>query len=139
MLMVASHAVVIGYVRSRISKLSSLESTTIEVGDFCFQTTADFSTLYKFKLYAVVDPTKLHQGRNRLAQMKIQIREESEQMLRQVDPQWLADPTQTQLRERLMSVVLQYLDEPLVQRVLITDWLQIPISTEATTLVGHSL
>ena len=129
MLMVATHAAVIGYVRSRISQLTSLESTAIEIGTFCFQPTEQLDTVYRFRLYAVIDPSKIYQGRNRLQQMQVQIREDSEQLLRQIDPKWLQDPTQTQIRERLMAVVLQYLDEPVVERVLITDWLQLPATS----------
>jgi len=59
----------------------------------------------------------------------MEILEASEQLLRQVDVQWLDDPEQTQIRERLMEIVLKHLDEPLVQRVLITDWLELPVQT----------
>jgi hypothetical protein len=50
-------------------------------------------------------------------------------MLRIVDPVWLDDPTQTQIRDSLMDIVLKHLDEPLVQRVLITNWLELPVQT----------
>lgn len=126
LIMVATHAAVIGYVRSRIAAMSNLQSTAIEVGQFRFQSVEDLSTIYQFRLHAVLDPSKLYQGRSRLSQMSVQIREDCEQMLRQMDPQWLDDPTQTRIRERLMAVVLRYLDQPVVQRVLITDWLQTP-------------
>ena len=32
------------------------------------------------------------------------------------------------LREQLMEVVRSHLDEPLVQRVMITDWLELPVT-----------
>ena len=60
-------------------------------------------------------------------QMKMEIHESSEQMLRQVDGQWLTDPAQAQIRRRLMEVVQKHLDEALVQRVLITSWLELPV------------
>ena len=127
--MVAVHAGVIGYVRSRVNRLSCVESTAIELGSFRFQPVADLSKVYHFQLYAVVDPSKRHRGVERLAQMQMEIREASEQLLRQVDPAWLNDPAQIQIRERLMEIVLKHLDEPLVQRVLITDWLELPVQT----------
>jgi hypothetical protein len=126
MVVVAAHAAVIGYVRSRITQLTKLETTAIEIGDFCFQNTKDRGTVYQFRLHAVVDPSKLHVGRALLEQTKIQIQEDSEQLLRQVEPEWLADPTHTQIRDRLTTVVLQYVDKPIIQRVLITRWLQVP-------------
>ena len=61
--------------------------------------------------------------------MQMEICEASEQLLRQVEPQWLEDPTQAQIRERLMEIVRSNLDEPLVQRVMITDWLELPVGT----------
>ena len=68
----------------------------------------------------------------------MEIHEASEQMLRQVDPQWLADPTQAQIRSRLMTVVQKHLDEALVQRVLITNWLELPVpSADALTRPGQ--
>ena len=128
-MMVAVHAAVIGYVRSRVARLRDLESTAVEIGSFRFQPVKDLDTVYHFQLHAVVDPTKRHRGEARIAQMRMEIREASEQLLRQVDPKWLEDPTQNQIRSGLMDVVLRHLDEPLVQRVLITDWLEIPVET----------
>jgi hypothetical protein len=129
LLMVAVHAAVIGYVRSRVARLSRLESTAISIGSFRFQPVDDLSTVYHFDLHAVVDPSKRHRGEELLNQMQMEIREASEQLLRQVDPVWLDDPAQVQIRERLMDIVLKHLDEPLVQRMLITDWLELPVQT----------
>ena len=61
--------------------------------------------------------------------MRMQIRETAEQTLRQVDTQWLEDPTQNQIRDRLMKIVHKHLEEPLVQRMLITDWLELPVNS----------
>lgn len=133
LLMVAVHAAVIGYVRSRVARLARIESTAVELGSFRFQPVDDLSRVYHFQLHAVVDPSKRHRGEERLMQMRMEILEESEQLLRQVDPTWLDDPAQVQIRERLMEIVLRNLDEPLVQRVLITDWLELPVETLTPT------
>ncbi len=127
--MVAIHAVVIGYVRSRVARLSQAKSSAIAIGSFRFQPISDPSVIFHFQLHAVVDPSKRNHGEERITQMQMEIREASEQLLRQVDLAWLEDPAQTQLRDRLMDVVLTHLDEPLVQRVLITDWLKLPVSS----------
>ncbi len=129
LLMVAIHASVIGYVRSRVSRLSEMASTAVEIGTFRFQTVKDPDKVYHFQLHAVVDPAKQHRGRDRIIQMRMEIVEASEQMLRQVDPNWLEDPTQSQIRDQLMAVVQRNLDEPLVQRVLITNWLELPVQS----------
>ena len=124
--MVAIHALVIGYVRSRVARLNDSLSTAVEIGHFRFQVVDDPSTVYEFRLHAVVDPSKRNRAESRIAQMKFEILESAEQLLRQVDVQWLEDPSQSQIRNRLMDVVLKHLDEPLVQRVLITEWLELP-------------
>lgn len=126
-LMVVVHAAVIGYVRSRVSRLSSLDTTVVEMGSYRIQPVNNLSKVYHFKLHAVVDPTKLRRGKERLHLMRMQIRETAEQTLRQVDERLLEDPTQSQIRDRLMKIVHKHLEEPLVQRMLITDWLELPV------------
>ena len=128
-MMVVVHVAVIGYVRSRVSRLSNVDSTVIEMGSYRFQPVNDLSKVYHFKLHAVIDPTKLRRGEERLHLMRLQIRETTEQTLRQVDPTWLEDPTQNQIRDRLMTIVHNHLEEPLVQRMLITDWLELPVQS----------
>ncbi len=129
LLMVALHAAVIGYVRSRVSRLQSRESTAVEMGSFRFQQVNDLSKVYHFRLHAIVDPSKRHRGEERLSQMRLEIREASEQMLRQIEPESLNDPSQSKIRSGLLDLVLKHLDEPLVQRMLITDWLELPVDT----------
>ena len=121
------HAAVIGYVRSRVSRLSSLDTTVVEMGSYRIQPVNNLSKVYHFKLHAVVDPTKLRRGEERLHLMRMQIRETAEQTLRQVDERLLEDPNQSQIRDRLMKIVHKHLEEPLVQRMLITDWLELPV------------
>jgi hypothetical protein len=128
-MMVVVHAAVIGYVRSRVSRLSNLNTTVVEMGSYRFQPVDDLTKVYHFKLHAIVDPSKLRRGGERLHMMRMQIRESAEQTLRQVDPKWLEDPTQNQIRDRLMKIVHTHLEEPLVQRILITDWLELPVHT----------
>ena len=129
MLIVVVHAGVIGYMRSRVSRLSNLNTMVVEMGSYRFQPIDDLSKVYHFKLHAVVDPTKLRRGEERLYMMRMQIRETAEQTLRQIDPRWLEDPTQNQIRDRLMKIVHMHLEEPLVQRMLITDWLELPLQS----------
>ncbi|MGB0599604.1 MAG: hypothetical protein ACPGLY_23210 [Rubripirellula sp.] len=128
LMMVAVHAAVIGYVRSRVARLVTLESTALEVGRFRFQPVADLSRVYQFELHAVVDPSRRHRGELLINQRRMEILEDAEQLLRTVDLRWLDDPAQIQIREQLMKVVLKHLQEPLVQRVLITDWLELPVN-----------
>lgn len=125
--MVAVHAAVIGYVRSRVARLATVESTAVEIGRFRFQPVNNLSKVYHFELHAVVDPSKRHRGDQLISQMRMEILEDAEQLLRTVDLNWLDDPAQVQIREQLMMIVLKHLEEPIVQRVLITDWLELPV------------
>lgn len=127
LMMVAVHAAVIGYLRSRVARVGDVTSTAVELGRFQFQPIERMDTVYQFDLHAVVDPSRRFHAEERLTQMQMEILEACEQMLRQVDPQWLGDPTQAQIRRRLMDEVQKHLDEALVQRVLITNWLQLPV------------
>ena len=127
--MVAIHAAVIGYIRSRVAQVNEQRSTAFEIGEFRFQPVADPQTVYHFRLHAIIDPSKRQLGEERLSRMRMEILESSEQMLRQVDPAWLDDPSQVQIRERLMEVILQHLELALIQRVLITDWLELPVAS----------
>lgn len=131
LLMVAVHAAVIGYVRSRVSRLQSTQSTAVDIGSFRIQPVEDPSTVYHFRLHAIVDPSKRHRGEEQLTKMRLEIREASEQMLRTIDLVWWEDPAQGRIRDQLIDVVLKHLDEPLVQRMLITDWLQLPVEAVA--------
>jgi hypothetical protein len=129
LVVVVAHASIIGYVRSRVARLNRARSTAIEIGTFRFQNIKDVNTVYQFRLFAVADPARRFQAEETIKQLRVEIIETSEQLLRQVDSAWLADPAQVQLRDRLMDVVGKHLNEPLVQRVLITDWLELPAAT----------
>lgn len=125
--MIATHAVVISYLRTRVASLSSSESPAFELGSFRVQSSSNLETIYHFRLHAVIDPAKLHRGRDKLSQMRMEICESTEQLLRQSDPKWFKDPSQLEIREQIMEIVRSNLDEALVQRVMITDWLELPV------------
>ena len=135
LVMVAIHAAVIGYVRSRVNRLSSLQVNSIEIGRMRFQNVSEPNFTYQLQLHAVVDPSHHFRGEQALTLARMEIIESAEQMLRQVDVKWLADPAQKEIRERLMDTVLQHLDEPLIQRVLITDWLRVPAGYSTTPML----
>ncbi len=134
--MVAIHGLVIAYVRSRVATLNTVKSSAVEIGNFRFQPVADKSKVFHFRLHAVMDPSRRYQGEERLNLMKMEIREKSEQVLRTFPVQPLSDPKQVEVREKLMKVVWEFMDEPLVQRVLITDWLEVPVESVGLQVDG---
>ncbi len=125
--MVLVHAAIIGYVRSRIARLNEVETTTLSIGSFRFQPVSEPQRVFQFDLHAVLDPSRRHQARERISNRRFEILEAAEQLLRQVPVEVLQDPAQTVLRERLMEVILEQVTEPVVQRVVITRWLEVPI------------
>jgi len=135
LIIVVIHAAIIGYVRTRVARLAKAHSDTVEVGQFRFQNTSNLGTIYQFRLHAVVEPARRIETQELLTKKRYEVQEASEQLLRQVNLQWLADPVHAEVRERLLEIISQQLHEPLVKRVLITDWLEIPAGVAATTLV----
>lgn len=137
--MVALHAVVIGYIRNQVAMLETSKSTAVTIGSFRFQPLGDPSQIYSFQLHAVLDPNRRIRGVEWIEQMRLEILESSEQLLRQADHEWLADPTQKELRAELLQVIQRHTSEPLVQRVLITDWLKIPTQSVAVPVGSENL
>jgi flagellar basal body-associated protein FliL len=129
LVIVVIHAAIIGYVRTRVAKLAKAHSDTVEVGVFRFQHIADLSKVYQFRLHAVVDPARRFETQELLTKKRYEVQEASELLLRQADVEWLTDPTQTDIRDRLLDIITQQLHEPMVKRVLITDWLELPAGT----------
>jgi hypothetical protein len=136
---VVIHAAIIGYVRTRVAKLAKAHSDTVEVGMFRFQNTADLSRVYQFRLHAVVDPSRRIETQELLIKKRYEVQEASELLLRQANVAWLADPAHLDIRDRLLDIITQQLHEPMVKRVLITDWLELPAGTVfSSTLVSAS-
>jgi len=123
--MVAVHALIMLGVRNRISKISQVESNAVTIGRLRFQNMHQPEWTYEFQLHAILDPGKRRYGKDTLQRSRLEIIESAEQMLRQVDAAWLNDPDHKEIRTQLMDVVLKYLDEPSIQRVVVTDWLRL--------------
>lgn len=121
------HAVLIGYMRVRVASLTGNYEETVEVGLYRFQNSHHPGLVYQFRMHALVEPARRHEATQLIQRKRVTIQEEAEQLLRQVKPEWLADPSQTQLRDRLLAIILQQIGEPAVSRVTITDWLELPV------------
>lgn len=134
LMMVGLHAVIIGYVRSQVARLKNAQSTAITVGSFRFQPSLEPESVYAFQLHAVLDPTRRNRGEERIEQLRLEILASSEELLRQVDQTWLADPERVEIKSKLLDVVQRHLNEPLVQRLLITDWIKAPTDTIAINI-----
>lgn len=127
--MVVVHAVIISYVRSQVARLNQEQSSTIPIGHYRFQHVSDLTQVFSFRLHVVVDPQRRHSAEEQLGLKELEINETVEQLLRQAPTELLNDPTQTVLRDRLMEAILGHITDPIIQRVVITEWLVLPAST----------
>ena len=128
LVLVVAHAGILGYVRSQIARLKNVKSTTAEIGEFHFQPLQDSGFVYQCNLYAILSPRLRLQGEEALNQYRIELHELIENTLRQVDPTWLTDPEQTELKIRLKDLITERLNEPFIDRVVVVDWLKMPIA-----------
>ncbi len=131
LMMVGIHAAIIGYVRSRVAMLGETDEATQSVGLVVFQPAADPGSTYQFQLDVVIEPTRRVSGGAAVQAARLLIIEAAEQQLRRAESPWLEDPMHEELRRRLMTVMLQHLREPVVQRVVITRWMRTPYSPVA--------
>jgi hypothetical protein len=129
LVLVITHVSILGYVRSQIARLKNVKSTTVEIGDFRFQPLQDPSSVYACRLHAVLTPRLRLQGEELISQYRIELHEMIEHTLRQVDQAWLSDPEQAELKLRLKDLVAERLNQPLVDRVVIVDWMKLPVAT----------
>lgn len=132
LVIVVIHAAIIGYMRTSVARLSRADGDTVEIGKIRFQTAADLTTIYQLRIHAVTNPSRRFEAEQVLKRKRVEIQEAAEQMLRQANTQWLSDPVHAKLRDRLLETIVQQLSEPLISRVLITDWLELPAGTVAT-------
>lgn len=132
--MVLVHAVIIGYVRSQITRLKSLKSSTVTVGTFRFQTTQDPSTIYYLHVHALINSRDRLEVEDLVQRHHIELQALVEQNLRQVAPHWLQDPEHKELRQRLKEIISQELSISSIDQILVTDYLKVPASAPLASL-----
>lgn len=125
-LMVGMHAVIIAYVRHQVARLKNVQTTAVEIGPFRFRSIADKDHVHFFQLHAVVDPSRRSLSEERIEQLRPEILEGIQQMLTQAEADWLGDPGQKELRARMLQIVLKHVKDPIIQRLVITDWMTAP-------------
>lgn len=133
LLLVVAHAGILGYVRSQIARVKNVRSTAVKVGEFRFQTLHDGETIYAFDLHAVLTPRLRMQGEELVEQYQVELHESIEQTLRQVDQSWLKDPEQAELRLRLKDIIAEKLNQPIVEKVVVTNWLTTKVAGQTAS------
>ena len=128
-MMVAFHATIIGYVRSQVSRLKDVRTTSVAFGDFRFRTAEDPENIYFFQLHGLLDPNITFRDLELLDQVRLEIRESVQMTLTQAEIGWLNPADQNSLKARLLGVITKHTKKPLVSRLVITDWLVAPTNS----------
>lgn len=126
LLLVIIHGGIIGYIRSQASRLQTTASREFSLGEFTL-ISADKTSCTRFQVHAVLPHSRRFQGRSTLQQNYWMIHEAIEQHLRQVEPALLRDPAMVEIKNSLKKVVDERLGEPLVEQLLVTHLLELPI------------
>jgi len=126
LLLVIIHGGIIGYIRSQASRLQTTASREFSLGEFTI-ISADKTTCTKFQLHAILPHSRRFQGRNTLQQNYWMIHEAAEQYLRKAEPALLRDPAMIEIKAALKKVIDERLGEPLVEELLLTNMLELPI------------
>jgi hypothetical protein len=126
LLLVIIHGGIIGYIRSQASRLQTTASREFSLGEFTL-VSADKSHCTRFQIHAVLPHSRRFAGRSTLQQNYWMIHEAIEQHLRQIEPALLRDPAMIEIKNSLKKVVDERLGEPLVEQLLITNLLELPI------------
>lgn len=126
LLLVIIHGGIIGYIRSQASRLQTTASREYSLGEFTL-ISADKTNCTRFQVHAILPHSRRFQGRTTLQQNYWSIHEAIEQHLRQIEPALLKDPAMVEIKSLLKKVVDERLGEPLVEQLLITNLLELPI------------
>lgn len=126
MLLVIIHGGIIGYIRSQASRLQTTASREFSLGEFTI-ISADKTFCTRFQVHAVLPHSRRFAGRTTLQQNYWMVHESIEQHLRTVEPPLLRDPAMVEIKNSLKKVVDERLGEPLVEQLLITNLMELPI------------
>ncbi len=126
MLLVMTHAMIIGYVRSESAKLNSLASSEIPLGMFYVQS-PDRIWLTQLRILLAVAPERRDAAKATIEHNRWLVHQTIEEVLRNVDRSTLEDPIMTDLKDKIQQVLNESLHERIIERVLICDRFDLPI------------
>lgn len=119
-LLVATHAVVIGYVRSEATRLKTVAASEIPVGLF-YKQSQDRQWLTQLRVHLQVPPERRLAARATIEHNRWVVHEAVEEALRALDESLLQDPALVSVKEAIKTAIDEVLHEPIVEKVVIND------------------
>ena len=119
-LLVAIHAVIIGYVRSEAMRLKTVASSEIPLGLF-YKQSGDRYWLTQMRVHVHVPPERRLAARATIEHNRWFIHEAVEETIRRLDESLLLDPSLVAVKEEIKRAINEVLHESLVERVVIND------------------
>lgn len=119
-LLVATHAVVIGYVRSEATRLKTVAASEIPVGLF-YKQSSDRQWLTQVRVHLQVPPERRLAARATIEHNRWLVHEAVEEALRRLDESLFQDPALVSVKEEIKTAIDEVLHEPIVERVVIND------------------
>lgn len=119
-LLVAIHAVIIGYVRSEAMRLKTVASSEIPLGLF-YKQSSDRYWLTQLRVHVQVPAERRLAARATIEHNHWLVHQAVEETIRRLDENLLLDPSLVTIKEEIRRAVNEALHEALVERVVIND------------------
>lgn len=119
-LLVATHAVVIGYVRSEATRLKTVAASEIPIGLF-YKQSNDRQWLTQLRVHLQVPPERRLAARATIEHNRWVVHEAVEEALRRLDESLFQDPALVSVKEAVTTAINEVLHEPIVEKIVIND------------------
>lgn len=118
--LVAVHAVIIGYIRSEATRLKTVASSEIPVGLF-YKQSNDRQWLTQLRVHVQVPPERRLAARATIEHNRWLVHEAIEETVRRLDESLMLDPSLVAVKTAIKQAIDETLQEELVNRVVIND------------------
>jgi hypothetical protein len=125
-LLVAIHAMIIGYVRSEATRLKTVASSEIPLGLFYKQST-DRQWLTQLRVHLQVPPERRLAARATVEHNRWLVHEAVEEALRRLDEKLLLDPSLVVVKDEIKQAIDQVLHEEIVERIVVNDRIDLEV------------
>lgn len=125
-LLVAIHAMIIGYVRAEATRLKSVSSSEIPIGLYYVQS-SDRQWLTQLRIHLAVPLERRLAAKATIEHNRWLVHEAVEEALRQIDRTLLTDASLLKVKETIKHVIDETLEESVVDQVVISDRVDLPV------------
>lgn len=123
--LVAIHAVIIGYIRSEATRVKTVASSEIPVGLF-YKQSSDRLWLTQLRVHVQVPPERRLAARATIEHNRWLVHEAIEETIRRLDETLMLDPSLVAVKAAIKEAIDVALQEELVNRVVINDRVDLP-------------